>query len=187
MREADITLAERAHEVARLEGRPDLTLGFEYTEVNDNLFASPPDNGEDAIMASIRISLPIWRGKYDALERGARRDLAAARERERATRDDLVQRMRQVHARAKALAGQVRLYETRFLPQTQETFEAAVAGFASGRLDPLRWIEAQRDLLDAETGLVLLRADHLQAVNKLERLCAIELIAEHPANNNTGS
>jgi len=177
-RSAAVGMAERAREVARLERRPDISVGFEYTEINDNLFASPVDNGEDALMGSIRISLPIWQGKYDAIEAGARRDLSAARARERAMSDDLVQRMRQSHARAEALEAQLRLYDSKLLPETRETFEATVAAFASGRGDALKWIEAQRDRLDAETGRVLLHTEYLRAVIALERICAVPLLQE---------
>jgi len=129
-------------------------------------------------MGSIRISLPIWQGKYDAIEAGARRDLSAARARERAMSDDLVQRMRQSHARAEALEAQLRLYDSKLLPETRETFEATVAAFASGRGDALKWIEAQRDRLDAETGRVLLHTEYLRAVIALERICAVPLLQE---------
>lgn len=175
-RSAEVRAAERAREVARLEGYPDITLGVEYTQVNDSTFATPPDNGQDAIMGSIRISLPIWRDKYDAIERSARHALAAAAARERATRDDLIENLGQAHARAVALARQVRLYENQLLPQTRETFEATLAGFGSGRRDALRWIEAQRDLLDAEMGRVRLAGEALLAITEIERIAAIELI-----------
>ncbi|MGJ3243574.1 MAG: TolC family protein [Opitutales bacterium] len=182
-RSAAVREAERARAVARLQRRPDITVGVEYTEINDNIFADPVDNGEDAILGSIRISLPIWKGKYDALEAGARRELSAARARERATADDLTQRMRETYAKAEALERQLRLYEDKLLPQTRETFEAAVAAFGSGRGDALQWIEAQRDRLDAETGRVLLRTEYLQAIVVLERICAVALIegTETPA------
>lgn len=175
-RTAAVGAAERAREVARLERRPDITVGFEYTAINDNIFSNPVDNGEDAFMGSIRISLPIWQGKYDALEAGAQRDLSAARAHERAAADELTQQMRETYARVEALKRQLRLYDNKLLPETRETFEAAVAAFGSGRGDALRWIEAQRDRLDAETGRVLLRTEYLQAIVALERICAVPFI-----------
>jgi len=176
VRSAEVVAAERAREVARLEGYPDITVGVEYTQVNPNIFANPPDNGQDAVMGSIRISLPIWRSKYDALETGARRALSAATERERATRDDLREQIHQHYARVEALNRQLRLYETQLLPQTQETFEATLAGFGSGQQDILRWIEAQRDRLDAEMGQVMLETESLLAITEIERIGAIQLI-----------
>lgn len=175
-RSAEVAAAERARQVARLEGYPDITLGLEYTQVNPNIFANPPDNGQDAVMGSIRISLPIWRSKYEALEKGAGYALSAARERQRGLRDDLLQQIRQHYARAEALEGQLRLYDTQLLPQTRETFEATLAGFGSGQQDALRWIEAQRDLLDAEMGRVMLESESLLALVEIERIGAIELI-----------
>jgi len=175
-RSAEVAAAGRAREVARLESYPDITVGVEYTQVNDNIFANPPDNGQDAVMGSIRLSLPIWRSKYDAIESSARHALSAAREGERATRDDLLQRLGQSYAQADALERQVRLYQTHLLPQTRETFEATLSGFGSGQHDTLRWIEAQRDLLDAEMGLVMLESESLLALVEIERIAAIELI-----------
>lgn len=188
-RSAEVLAAEQARNVARLEGHPDITLGVEYTEVDDNRFANPSDNGQDAVMGSVRVSLPIWREKYNAIESSARLALSAARERKRATRDDLVEGLGQTYRRARALQLQVSLYENQLLPQTQETFEATLAGFGSGRHDALRWIQSQRDLLDAAMGRVMLKSEALLAITEIERMGAIQLIegpipsgTTHPEN-----
>ena len=172
--------AQRALDVARLDEYPDITVGFDYTEVRSNRFANPSDNGQDALMGFVRISLPIWREKYDAVKRSAVRDLSAARARKRATENDLVQQVFQTYARAEALQRQIRLYQERLLPESRETFEATLAGFQSGRTGALRWIEAQRDLLDAEMGRLMLEADYLTTMIEIERLSAIELVHEQP-------
>lgn len=179
VRSAEVTAAERAHEVARLAGYPDITVGLEYTQVSRRTTADPPDDGQDAVMGSVRISIPIWRGKYNALEKSARYALSSAQERKRNTLNDLLEKMDRQYAKASALVDQVRLYEERLLPQTRETFEATLAGFGSGQADALRWIEAQRDLLDAEMGLVLLKSESLVTLTELERTAAIQLIGEN--------
>ncbi len=172
--------AQRALAVARLEEYPDITVGFDYTQISDNSFSDPPNNGRDAVMGFVRISLPIWRDKYRAVKMSAAKELSAARARKRATEDDLVEQVLQTYARAGALRRQIRLYEERLLPESRETFEATLAGFQTGRTGALHWIEAQRGLLDAEMGRLLLEADYLDAAIELERLSAVELVREQP-------
>ena len=180
-RTSGVAQAKQALEVARLETSPDITVGFDYTDVDRNRFSNSPDNGQDALMGFVRISLPIWRDKYDAINLSAVHELSAARAREQATEDDLVQKVFQIYARAAALRRQIRLYEERLLPESRETFEATLADFRSGRGGALHWIEAQRGLLDAEMGRLLLEADYLKAVVELERLSAVELVRERTA------
>lgn len=181
---SQVERAKSSRDLAGLSRYPDVTLGFEYTRVSDNRFANPSDDGTDAFMGSIRISLPIWKSKYDALERSATHALSAKRKAQQSLRDDLIEAVHRRYAEAEARQRQIRLYEDRLLPQTREAYEATLSGFGSGQSDALHWIEAQRDLLDAEMGLVHLRTENLRLMNRLERLAAVELVGEQAAANN---
>jgi len=64
--------AEEASEQAALkQGLPNLGIGLDYIMVGDRTdlapgASAPPDNGKDAIMPMVTVSLPIFRGKYKA-------------------------------------------------------------------------------------------------------------------------
>ncbi|MGH7936463.1 MAG: TolC family protein, partial [Chthoniobacterales bacterium] len=82
LQEANVAIArsETSLALARKDRLPDFTVGVDYTQVNPNIFSSPPDNGHDAFVGTISVNVPIWFGKLNAEEREARANLAASRE-----------------------------------------------------------------------------------------------------------
>jgi len=189
IRAAEIDRAEHALDLARSQDRPDFTLGVEYTEVGRNRLTSPPDSGEDAVMAIFKINLPVWRKKYDALDHSALKDLSAARESRRETEADIRQQIARSHARAESLKNQLHIYERSLIPQSEQAYEATVGAFAAGRVEASQWLEAQRGLLEAELGHAFLRAEYLKSIVEIERDAAVELIPatsnpEQPLNKN---
>lgn len=51
---------------AEKAGYPNITVGLNYVNINPRTDMNPAGNGADAIMPVVGISLPIYRGKYDA-------------------------------------------------------------------------------------------------------------------------
>lgn len=172
-----IATAEAALAIAEKERMPDFTVGVQYTDIGDNSFSSPPDDGQDAAMGFVSINLPIWRGKYRALEEAAQIQLEAAHTRRVATLQDLQAAITRHYARATAYADQIALYRNELLPQAEARHEATLSSYGAGRTTALHWIESQRDLLQAQTGLALLEAEYFAAIAEVEELAAAELIA----------
>lgn len=179
--EAAIRRDEITVKLSGKERYPDLTVGVDYTQVNSNIFSNPLDNGQDAVMGFVSINLPIRFRRYVALERSARSSLSASREQREATRLDIQAKAAGVYSRAEAFSKQLDLYERVLLPQARETYRAAVTGYGSGRDTALKWIESQRNLLDAETGWIFLKTELAKAVSELEMIVAVELF--QPSSN----
>ncbi len=57
--------------VARKQGMPKFGIGLNYTIIGERTDMDVPDNGKDAIMPMVSISLPIYRKKYRAAHREA--------------------------------------------------------------------------------------------------------------------
>lgn len=51
---------------ARKQGSPKIGLGLDYVIVGERSDLSMPDNGKDAFMPMVSVSIPIFRGKYRA-------------------------------------------------------------------------------------------------------------------------
>ncbi len=51
---------------AEKAGYPNITFGLNYVNINPRTDLNPARNGADAVMPMLGISLPIYRGKYDA-------------------------------------------------------------------------------------------------------------------------
>ena len=154
---------------------PDFNVGLEYTQVNSNIFSNPPGNGQDAVMVFFSINLPIRFHRYDAQEKSALSSLSASQESLEARRMDIKAEVADIYSRAKAFSEQIELYQEALLPQAREAYRATVAGYGAGRDSPLKWIESQRDLLKAETGLVFLKSERAKAVAALENAAAVEI------------
>ena len=152
--------------------------------INDiNPASSTSDNGRDATMTYVSVNLPIWRGKYDAIESSARKRLSSARAHERAVRSDIAMKTVQAWSRANALSTQIGIYKGKLIPQAEQAYISTVSAYASGKSSSDKWIEAQDNVLNAELGLALLQADYLKAVANLERITAIDLSHIDSATN----
>ena len=172
---AATAMADDELSLARAQDLPDVTFGFDYTQINRSTFSSPADDGKDAVMAYFSVNIPIWRGKYDAIESRARKRLSSARAHERAVRGDIVMATVQAWSRADSTLKQIGVYEGTLIPQAQQAYVSTVSAFASGKASSIKWIEAQKGVLNAKLRLALLQADYLKAIAELERVTAINL------------
>ena len=64
--EMKIQSAIAREEVAKKEGLPNFGIGIDYAIVGKRSDMTIPDNGKDAFMPLVTLSLPIFRGKYKA-------------------------------------------------------------------------------------------------------------------------
>jgi len=136
------------------------------------------------VMAYLSMNIPIWRGKYNAIESSARKRLSSARAHERAVRGDIVMATVQAWSRADSMRNQIGVYEATLIPQAKQAYTSTVTAFASGKASSVKWIEAQEGVLNAELGLALLQADYLKIIAELERVTAINLSLSNNSTNN---
>lgn len=66
-----IKASEAQEQVAIKQGLPKLGVGLDYVIVGQRTDMSVPDNGKNALMPMVSMSLPIFRGKYKAAQREA--------------------------------------------------------------------------------------------------------------------
>ena len=61
-----INSAQAAQELSRKQGMPKFGVGLDYVFVAERTDVTVPDNGKNAIMPMVSMSIPIYRGKYKA-------------------------------------------------------------------------------------------------------------------------
>jgi outer membrane protein TolC len=157
-------------EVARKDGLPDFTVGLDYIVTNEAMNSSIAESGDDPIMLSFGITVPLWRDKYDAGVREAMaRRLAVSYERaneaNRITAS--IQRAWFEHTDADR---RVRLFETTLIPKAEESLRASLAGFRSGETSFLDLLDTERTLLEFAVSAERARADRGQSLARLNRL-----------------
>lgn len=157
-------------DVARLSRRPDVTLNFNYFFIGDN---RPPsaivDVGQDAWSLGAMVNVPLWHGKYDAMESEAVRRHAAAAE----GVTDVQRRYEALIAdslsQARAAAETAELYNATILPQARQTLEADQLSYGQGRVEFDRVISDLRNVITLDAGYHRAVAEQFTAQARLEQ------------------
>lgn len=171
-------------DVARKEGLPDFTVGLDYIVTDEAIDSSIAESGDDPILLSFGIAVPLWRDKYDAGVREAiARRLAVSFERaDEANRITAsIQRAWFEHTDADR---RVRLFETTLIPKAEESLRASLAGFRTGDTSFLDLLDTERTLLEFAVSAERARADRGQALARLNTLVG-EAVPTEPATSPT--
>jgi len=140
-------------EVARLERRPNVTLNASWFLIDDNRPTSGVVSvGQDAYSLGAQVSVPIWQGKYEAMENEANWKHSASH----ASTDELRNRydalLRDLWEQAQAASETRRLYTETLLPQARETRDVDVQSFSNGSVEFDRVIRDFLNVLTLEEG-----------------------------------
>lgn len=157
-------------EVARKEGLPDLTVGLDYIATNEALTTSISESGDDPILLSFGINVPLWRDKYEAgvRESIARRLSIASERADQANRISAgIHRAWFEHTDADR---RVRLYERTLIPKAEESLRASLTGFRAGETSFLDLLDTERSLLEFAIAAERARADRGKALARLNTL-----------------
>jgi len=157
-------------DVAGLEGRPDFTVGLDYIVTGEAGDRSIAESGDDPILLSFGITLPLWRDKYDAGVREATaRRLAVSHQRadEGNRIAAAIQRAWFEHTDGDR---RVRLYEDTLIPKAEESLRASLTGFRAGETGFLDLLDTERTLLEFALAAERARADRGRALARLNRL-----------------
>jgi len=157
-------------EAARHEGRPGFAVGLDYIVTGSAVNPNTPGSGDDPVLLTLGVDIPLWRDKYDALVREsiasrmvAARDLDAEANRLSAA----VHRAWFDHTDADRRA---RLYERTLIPKAEESLRATLAGFRAGDAGFLDVLDAERTLLEFALAAERARADRGIALAQLSAL-----------------
>ncbi|MFW5682164.1 MAG: TolC family protein [Phycisphaeraceae bacterium] len=134
-------------ELARIERRPDFRVGAMYAPVADGGLA-PSANGEDQIAGTLGVTLPLWRGKYDAAEREAALGVGKAAAEVRGAQQSASAKAADALARLESQQAVLDRLRERMLPEGRQTIDIALAGYRTGRVDVLQLLADWRSLLD---------------------------------------
>ena len=142
-------------------------------EVRAHLLAPP--SGDDPVLLSFSVNLPLDRSKYDAAVREAvarRLSIASAKAEET---NRLGAELRQALFEHVDAERRVELYANTLIPKATESMQASLAGFRSGDSDFLDVLDTERTLLEFQLSLERAVADRAVSLAKLERLTGTEL------------
>ena len=157
--------AAKARELVHLNRYPDFSVG-----VTNNR----PQNGTDSWDVMLELNIPLQQSSRRAQEREAERRVDAARSQVAAAEARLNGQLGEAYAAFDANVDKARLLRGTLLPQARANFDAAMAGYESGRVNFNTLIEAERQILRARLAL-------LDAETEIHiRLAELELLVGAP-------
>jgi outer membrane protein TolC len=163
--DARIASAELSRELTLKNRYPDFTLAVTPTQVQSGI-------NEWGVM--LEINIPLQQGTRRAQEREAQAMLDAAKSRKQATADQVVSDVSENLSAMDAAQRTEQLIMRNLLPQTELTFQAAMAAYENGKLDFATLLDAQRQVRQAKQSQLKAQLDAQMRWAELEKLLGEE-------------
>lgn len=164
--EAGIERGQAERDMMKKEFYPDYRLGLEYRNFSA---------GDDMLMFTVGIDLPIWRGKYKAGVHQAEKMIESAVADKKAAETRAAFDVRDAQFKVLTSRRTLDLYENVLVPQAQARFDASEAGYRTGRVDFLDLLESERFLLDARIMVAMAEGNVGVQAALLERAIGTDL------------
>ena len=164
--EASIQSSEKSRDLAYINRYPGFTLGVAPTQSGSAV------KSWDLM---IEFNIPLQQSARRSQEREADALLSASNARKEAllnqTRSDLSENLSALDAARRTEA----LIATRLLPQSELTYQSALAAYETGKVDFAMLIEAQKQILKAKQQRLQIQTDMQQRLADIEKLLGEEL------------
>ncbi len=171
-------MAEASEELADAEsaaGLPSFTVGADWIVVGEAIAPDVQDSGKDAVMVSLSMSVPLWRGVYSDAEEAARAEAQALRAEAESAEQRAAAELTEALAAVRDSYRRVRLYRDTLLPQAETVYGSTLGGYQAGRAGMADALLAVRELLDLQLELERALADHGTAWARLDHVVGAEV------------
>ena len=174
MLDAEEQAYEAQKKMARLEGRPMFGAGINYMPFSSRTEDGMTMGGDDMVMPMVRLTIPIYRKKYSALQKEAELKQLAVQQRRENTVNALTTEwstaMRDLDdaiRRAELYRGQTDL--------ARQTLNLMMTAYSTDGREFEEVLRVQQQLLDYQRRLITAIVDQHTTVAALENLAATEL------------
>ncbi len=162
----EVGAGELATELARKDYYPNFMLGGGYLQRDDR------DNAWEAMVG---INLPIWWGKYSGRISERSERTASTRSRLAAERNGRLRDLESSFEKFQRTRKVTVLYETGLLPQTELSFNSAMANYGTGKIDFLALLDSERFLLKTKLAYIRTVTEYNKVIAAIERLIGREI------------
>lgn len=166
---AAIEKERQAVKLARLEYKPDVTLGLSWIDVSQ-AGISPVANGRDAFLLSAGINLPVYRKRLDAAVRSAEAGAVTAARKYDAMKDGTLEEVTDLFVAAESQQEMLGLFEQSIIPKARQTLAVSQVAYNVGEVEFLQVIDNWQQLLSYELAYRRLEASLRQTIADLERV-----------------
>ncbi|MFB0520553.1 MAG: TolC family protein [Desulfatiglandales bacterium] len=162
-------------DLAQKEFLPDVTFALETIVTDPALNPMTPDTGEDPVIASVSINIPLWLGKRRAAVREATvKRLSAIRDKNGITQE-LLSDLQLALYKYRDGHRKIDLYQDTLIPKADQSLGVTLEAFQAGTRSSLDLIDAEKTLLEFELSYIRAVADQAQSFAKLEMLLGKEI------------
>jgi outer membrane protein TolC len=169
-----IRSAKASERAAIKSGMPRFGAGLDYIIVGERTDASPPGNGQDAIMPMVSVSLPIFRKKYEAAKKEARLMQSAYSLKKAETANMLAAGYEMAWFEWEKANEMLALYKTQ-TQQTQQAIDLLLHAYSQSGANFEEILRLQQDLLKYELATAAATTDYLLALAKIDFITAKDL------------
>jgi cobalt-zinc-cadmium efflux system outer membrane protein len=174
--EAEVQGADAALRLAYRAGVPDFSLGIEADVKSTPTMMTP----------TLSVTLPIWRDKIAAQIAAAQEAKAASEARVSAEEIGLAVEFSEKSFTVREAGRSLTLLQDRLLPKARQSLEVAQISYASGKVDFLNLLEAQRTLRELQLAEVEARLQRELALAELSLVVLGKPPAGSPVLSSTG-
>jgi len=167
---ADVARGRADVAVARKEGYPEFTVGIDVIQTDKAQMGNPTDNGKDPVIASVMLSLPVWRQKVNAGLNEARHRYSAAIGMKTDRTNQLAADLKLASYGYRDARRRESLYADTLLPKARESFNVTQKAYQTGQSSFSDLIDAQRVLLEFELEYERARADGAERLAEIKML-----------------
>lgn len=164
--ESRLKAAEKNRELTYRNRYPDVTLG-----VSPIQYGSAVKEWE----VMLELNIPLQQASRRAQEREAEAMLAAARSRRDAMANQVLGELAENLAAIDTARQAERLAASRFLPQTELSFQATLVGYQNGKVDFATLLDAQRQIRQARQNQIRAEAEARMRLADIEKLLGEDL------------
>jgi outer membrane protein TolC len=162
-------------ELARKDFFPDFTLGLETIATGGALDPMTPGSGEDPIIASISINIPLWQGRRRAAVNEARSKHLSAKKTTAGVRQQLLTDLQLALYRYRDAQRKIDLFRDTLIPKADQALGVTLEAFQAGDRSSLDLLDAEKTLLEFELAYARALADQAQSFSELEMLLGREI------------
>ena len=166
MAAARLTAADKGRELAYRNRYPDVMVGIAPIQSRTRV-------AEWELM--VEVNIPLQQDSRRAQERESERMFEATRLRREATLNQALAELGEALAGLEAAHRIEALQATHLLPQAELSWQAALAGYETGKVEFAMVLEAQRQIRRARQDIVKARGDQQLRLAEIERLIGEEL------------
>lgn len=158
-------------QMTKAMGYPMIGLGVNYTLINKSEMSTSPMNGKDMIMPMISLTLPIYRKKYNSMQREAELLSSAAKQNYQATSNSLQAEYFEAVQLFKDAGRRIQLYSGQSV-LAKKTLDIMIKNFSSAGSSLTDILRIRQQLLDYEYKAVEALTDYNTSVALINRITA---------------